>query len=152
MYNLEYNLLKKVHGDKTINPVVLNDLLKNYSTYNEKLNFEPFLDDSQFKYLFSSIYSVLGYRLNDAEFSFVSDHFIKLLLADQADGENIDINWIIEHLWYFCMGSSNKPLIAKYKNDIPFIQEKLIKEYKVSESYKEKFRRKVYTKYMTDVE
>lgn len=43
---------------------------------------------------------------------------------------------------------SNDVLLETYKDCIMFIQEKLIKEFNVEESTKDKIGRKIYTKFM----
>ena len=151
MNDITFALYKKLDGDLELRPLLMDRILKNISVYNDELKLKPFLNDLQFIILFNSIYSVLGHKINAADYVDICDNFIKLLIADQLDGEHIDIKWIINHIYYLCLGNVDQKIVSKYRDDIIFVQEKLIDEYDIRENFGEKVGRKIYTKYMSKV-
>ena len=73
-------------------------------------------------------------------------HYLKLIIADAKDGENVDLDWFINHVWYLCLGVEKKTNVKQYNDCIFFVQQKLIKEFNIKESRKEKVRRRIITK------
>ena len=67
-------------------------------------------------------------------------------MADALDGNIVNVEWFIEHIWYLCIGISNEIDKNKYKDCIPFIQSQLIKQFCIEEKIKEKISRKIYTR------
>ena len=67
-------------------------------------------------------------------------------MADAKDGENVDIVWLINHIWYLSVGISRIIDHLKYKDCIQFIQKTLIKKFNIDENIKEKVSRKIYTR------
>ena len=59
-------------------------------------------------------------------------------MADAKDGENVDIVWLINHIWYLSVGISRIIDPLMYKDCIQFIQKTLIKKFNIDENIKEK--------------
>ena len=150
MNTLIYTLLEKINKNKEFDKAdvyieSLYDFYFNSSPYKEyKLD----MTKGQFKSLLTSIYDVLKYKLNKQEFKEVTNHYVKLLVADVVDGNNVDLAWSINHIYYLTVGLNNEKLTEKYKDSVMFIQDKLIKDFSIEEKLNEKINRKIYTGFM----
>lgn len=99
--------------------------------------------------MFNTIYEILRLRIDNKDFEIVSKHYLKLLMADAKDGNNVDLIWFINHLWYLYVGIENEINAKTYNDCIPFIQQSLIRQFNIEENIKEKVSRKIYTRFLT---
>ena len=137
-----YNLLKKVNKEKVLEDNYLDDLYKYYTNYIEEKNI--YISDNDFKKFFSIIYDVLSLRTNFEEFDITCKCYLNYIIADSLNNEIVDLNWFINNIWYLSINSNNL-----YNDSILFIQNKLIKEFKINETAKDKIKRKIRTKALT---
>lgn len=147
MNNLIYVLLEKINKNKEFDKIDLyiESLYDFYINPNSNKEYKIDMTKGQFKTLINSIYDVLKYKIDKQEFRLVSTHYIKLLVVDAIVGNNVDINWAINHIHYLTVGRGNEMNTEKYKDCIMFIQDKLIKDFSIQENLKEKVNRKIYT-------
>ncbi len=73
----------------------------------------------------------------------------KIKIIEKGTRHFVDTNWCIKYIWYLCAGTDNTS--QKYKDCISFIQQRLIKEFNIKETVKEKVKRKIYTSYMSNI-
>lgn len=79
----------------------------------------------------------------------VLNHYLGLLECDAMAGSLVDEVWAIDHIWY-CATADFKSLDSKkYGDCLPLVQEKLIKELQVEESFSDKVKRKINTKLLS---
>lgn len=148
MNSLVYDLLNKICPKIELNSMYLDNLYNLYQFDSDKFNYQIYINKEDFKKIFSIVYDVLRFKVSDDEFLEVSDHCTKLLIADARDRKCVDSKWIIDHIWYLSVGLHNSIDTSRYKDCIPFIQQMLIREFSIEESLKDKFSRKVFTKFM----
>jgi len=150
MNNLVYNLLNKRYPKVELDDKYIDNLYSLYQSYSDKFGYEIYINKEDFKKIFKIAYDVLRFKVNFEDFLIIGDHCTRLLIADAQDKEYVDSKWMIDHIWYLSTGLSNYIDTNKYKDCIPFIQELLVKEFNVEENLKDKFSRKVFTKFMTN--
>jgi len=148
MNNLVYNLLSKKYPKVKLDDKYLDDLYSFYQSYSDKSGYEIYISKEDFKKIFEIVYDVLRFKVTNEEFLIIGDHCTKLLIADAQEGEYVDSKWIIDHIWYLSVGLQNSIDINRYKYCISFIQQKLVCEFNIEENLKEKFSRKVFTKFI----
>jgi len=85
------------------------------------LNYNIEVTKENFQEVFNTIYGILRLRIDDKDFEVVSDHYLKLLMADARDGNHVDIHRFINHVWYLSVGIPNEIDTKKYRDCIPFI-------------------------------
>jgi len=137
-----------MHDVQALDQDYQESLFQFYEYGSHMLNYNIEITKDDFQEVFNTIYGILRLRIDDKDFEKVSEHYLKLLMSDARDGNNVDINWFINHVWYLCVGISNKIETKKYRDCIPFIQQSLIKKFSIEENIKEKVSRKVYTSFM----
>lgn len=108
--------------------------------YNININKENFIE------IFNTIFDVLKLKIDNATYKIISEHYLNLLMVDANEGENVDIIYAINYLWYLGIGVSQDIDTKEYRDLIPIIQQQLIHKFQIKESIKEKVRRKIYTK------
>ena len=126
----------------------LNDLYLQYERESELLHFKLEINQEEFQEMFNIIYKTLSLKINEKEIKLVCTHYLRLLFADAKQGEIVDKNWAIEHIWYLYVGILKKELTNKYKDSILLIQESLVETFLISENTPQKFIRKIRTKNM----
>lgn len=145
MNSLTYKILK---NEKEIDNEFLELLYLYYINGNEILKCDTHINKEDFKSIFIIIYNILNLKIKESELKKICSHYIKLIIADINDGNNVDLKWFINHIWYLCFNLKDELNIKTYNYCIPFIQQKLIKHFKIKENIKEKINRKIYTKQM----
>lgn len=148
MNYLTYNILNKINKTEELDNIHIEDLYDFYIKPQPYKEYKINISKEDFEKLISSIYDVLRFYINSQEFREVTTHYVKLLVADAMDGNKVDINWAINHIYYLTVGLSNKLKTDKYKDSIIFIQDKLMKEFSIQETLKEKINRKIYTTFI----
>ena len=148
MNRVSYYFLNKMYDVQVLDQDFQEHLYQFYEYGSHMLNYNIEIDKEDFREVFNTIYGILRLRIDDKDFEKVSEHYLKLLMADARDGNNVDINWFINHVWYLCVGISNEIETKKYRDCIPFIQHSLIKKFNIEENIKEKASRKIYTSFM----
>ena len=146
MNNIIYSMLDKVNKQRIIDKLYLKDLYEYYEEASVLFKFDKNINKDDFEKIFSTVYEVLTLRLNYEECELLIGHYLKLIIADAKDGENVDLDCFINHVWYLCLGVAKKTNIKQYNDCIFFVQQKLIKEFNIKESRKEKVRRRIITK------
>ena len=144
MNTLQYYLLNKNHEKEVLDELYLNDFYKYFEKGSNIFNFEIKVSDSDFKSFFSIIYDVLRFRLDLSQFSEVAKDYLRLIIYDSFVGENVDIKWLINHIWYLSYCSNNIDF-SDYTDCIGYIQNRLVKEFDIQENLKQKVNRKVST-------
>ena len=148
MNRVSYYFLNKMHDVQILDQDYQEHLYQFYEYGSHMLNYNIEITKEDFQKVFNTIYGILRLRIDDKDFEKVSEHYLKLLTADARDGNNVDINWFINHVWYLCIGISDEIETEKYRDCIPFLQQGLIKKFNIEENLKEKARRKIYTRLM----
>ena len=149
MNNVIYTLLDKVNKSRVLDELYLEDLYEYYEYASSDLGFDINITKEDFRKLFSIIYDVLSLKVDEEILERLIAHYLKLIIADAIDGENVDLSWFINHVWYFCVGVEKNVDIKQYNDCILFTQQKLIREFNIKESRKEKVRRKNATRYLS---
>lgn len=148
MNRITYFFLNKLYDCKTLNQKYIEYLYNYYEQESQLLHYSMDISKEDFEDIFKVIYDTLRLRIDEESFSKVCEHYLKLLISDAVDGNIVDTNWFIQHVWYLCVGISNTVDIKEYNDCILFIQENLIKKFNIKESTKEKLSRKIYTKFL----
>ena len=143
MNQLQYRLLSKVVGERKLDGHYLENLWQDYCFYSEQYSFPIFFCKSDFVKIFSTTYDVLGLRISEEESKFVLNHYLGLLEQDAIDGSLVDVSWAIDHIWYCSIGNIESLDAKKYNDCIPFVQDRLMKEFQIMESFTDKVKRKV---------
>ena len=143
MNNLEYKILNKKLNLESSNQEEIDTLYNFYKRGSQILNYDINIKKNEFQSIFEWIYNVLLLRISKEECYIVSEHYLKLLMHDQIDGDWVDARWFIEHLWYLYVGIANEVDGSKYKDCIPFLQTQLMKQFGIEESFSEKISRKL---------
>ena len=151
MNSLIYNLLDKINKPRVIEDAYLKDLYEYYEYASSKLGFDINITKEDFEKLFSIIYDVLMLRVDGETLEQLIAHYLKLIIADAKDGNNVDLSWFINYIWYFCVGVQSISDTKQYRDCILFLQQKLIKEFEIEENKKAKIKRKMVTRYMSNV-
>lgn len=151
MNSLIYNLLDKINKPRVLGEVYLKDLYEYYEYASNNFGFDINITKEDFDKLFSVIYDVLMLRVDEEILEQLIKHYLNLIIADARDGSNVDLYWFINYVWYFCVGVQNITDTKQYKDCIMFLQQKLIKDFGIEESRKVKIKRKIVTKYMSNV-
>ena len=149
MNQVIYYLLNKIHGTQTLDSKFQETLYKCYEYGSQVYNYNIEITKEDFQGVFSSIYDVLRFRIDDEDFRKLSEHYLELLIADARDGDFVDTKWLIDHVWYLYMGMQDEINTEKYRDCILFIQDKLTKKFNIEENLKEKIDRKLYTMFMS---
>lgn len=153
MNNLQYNILlklhNKAHGKRMLSKEYLEELNNDLVKKCKILNCQFALTESDMTAIFETIYDVLKVRLLDEEIDKIIKDYIKLLLADAYDGQTVDQSWIIDHLWYLCMG--NDKIKDKYKDCVTYIQNKLLAIFSIKENTTSKIKRNIVTNFYINV-
>lgn len=144
-----YKLLSKTKEERKLDDSLLENLYQYYDEKSIELNYEKNISKDDFNRIFNTVYDVLRLKINDEEAIDAMANYLSLLIADARDGFNVDINWCIKYIWY--LGAGLKERKQKYKDCIPFIQQKLLKEFSIKETVNEKVKRKVFTSYMANI-
>ena len=121
-----------------------NDCLNRLSDFKNKKITNNVSKEDFYKY-FSIVYNQLKYKISEEEFKDIGKDYLKLIIADHFDECNVDIIWFIKYIWYFT-AITDKKITKKYEKTLPLIQEKLIEEFNVQESFYKRIQRKIYTK------
>lgn len=148
MNKLSYYFLNKMQDVQVLDQDYQDHLYQFYEYGSHMLNYNIQITKEDFQEVFNTIYGILRLRIDHKDFEKVSKHYLTLLMADARDGNTVDINWFIKHVWYLCVGISNGINTKKYRDCIPFVQQSLIKKFNIEENIKEKVSRKIYTKFM----
>ena len=149
MNTVIYKLLSKTNEERNLDDSLLENLYQYYDEKSIDLDYEKNISKDDFNKIFNTVYNVLKLKINDDEIQKAMVNYLKLLIADARDGYYVDINWCIKYIWYLCAGLKERK--QKYKDCIPFIQQKLLKEFSIKETVNEKVKRKVFTSYMTNI-
>ena len=149
MNNLQYNILLKLsdktHGKRALSNENLEQLTSTLEQKCKYLNCHLALEKSDTAILFETIYDVLKVKLSDIEIDEILNGYTNLLLADARDGYLVDKSWIIDHLWYLCMGNIKEK--DKYKDCITYIQNRLLTAFSIKENTTSKIKRNVITNF-----
>ena len=150
MNNLDSELLEK--NDLLI---IDDDYFKNlfisfcYRCEKEKINI--LISQIEFIEIIRTIYEVLKFKINDEFCDNIIKIYLRLIIVDAKEGNTIDINWFIFHLYYLSnnfITTINKEDYIKY---IPFIQDTLIRKFDVKENSFKKLTRSLYTRFMANI-
>ena len=145
MNRFQYYLLDKMYGDRKIDSDYLENLWQRYCFYSEECQFPILLSKDDFSKIFSVTYDVIRLKLNEEESKIVLNGYLSLLSCDAIDGFCVDSSWAIDHLWYTCMGAIPDVDTKKFKDCIPFAQEKLVNCFGIEENLGGKLKRKIST-------
>ena len=147
MNKLQYYLFCKHHGKEVLEESYMEELYSYFMKLDSDLR-NITLSKNDFFDIITCIYDVLRFNLNDEEFHRVILRYIQLIMADIVDGNVVDVKWFINHVWYM---STNQVDGFDYQDSILFIQNKLVKQFDIRESFKEKVYRKTSTAYLTNL-
>ena len=147
MNALIYNLLNKTNEYRILDDECLDKLYEYYLDASEKLKFDIHIVKDDFNLIISTIYDVLRFKITDDEFLMCVEYYLTLLVADAHDNNVVDNIWAINHLWYLCI--SNDLPYEKYNDCIIFIQNKLLKELDIHETFSKKISRRIYVSLFT---
>ena len=153
MNDLQYTLLlklsTKVHGNRNISKEYLDELNSDIAQKCKSLNCKMSTTESNMNLIFKTIYDVLKVKLSDYEIEHILKNYINLLLADACDDSIVDESWIIDHLWYLCIGNSK--IKDKYKDCITYIQTKLMTTFSMKENINSKVKRNIVTNFYINI-
>ena len=116
---VNYNLLKLINKEKTLENNYLDQLLNFYTNNINKESIH--ISKQDFKKFFNIIYDVLSLRISDDNFDILCKKYLTYLIADSLDGYIVDLNWFINNIWYLTVSKINTN-INSYNDCILFIQ------------------------------
>lgn len=97
MNKVSYYFLNKMINARDLDPKYLEDLYEYYEFGSQELNYDINIEREEFQDIFRIIFDILKFDLSDNDFETVANHYLKLLMADARDGNNVDIKWFIDH-------------------------------------------------------
>lgn len=150
MNDYEYSLLSLLDkkAKREIDTNIIEELKASYFEKSRILKCQNSLSEEDFNLIISTIFNILKLSLTDEEIKKACEEYLTLLLADGVDDITIDVNWAINHLFYLCV-IADKKTKEKVKDYITYLQNKLIKIYKIKETSREKMKRKIYAGFIT---
>lgn len=101
----------------------------------------------EFKQLIVELYDILKLKMSTEDFYKVTEHYVVSLLADGVANKKITLSWCLDQIWYLTT-YYDKKVTEKYREDIPFIQNRLYKKFKIQEKFTEKTKRRIRTQLM----
>lgn len=146
MNEFSYKFLNKVSEPRELGGDFVDKMYNFYDSSSRLFNCDVNLSRDEFEKIFVVTYDVLGLKIGKEKFERVSTNYLLLLIADAKDGIKVDSRWCIDHMWYFCAGS--RKFLGGSEECIPFIQDRLVKEFQVKERFNEEIKRKVFTNFM----
>ncbi|MBR1413805.1 MAG: hypothetical protein IJ574_03960 [Bacilli bacterium] len=151
MNDVIYKLLNKTNGYKELSEDNFNELYNYFNMYINRLkelniSSDHNISDEELYKIFRKSYDVLRFRVSDSEFKKICENYITLLVADIYDGFNVNLEWAVQHLYYLVVGLSNSNIdTERYSDCIVYIQDKLMNEFTIQETWKKKLARRFYT-------
>ena len=147
MDNASYKFLKyldiKVNGKEKDFTSYINDLYNIYTKSLNRFNHSFIISKNQFYKIFYTIFDVLNLRNIDLDvIKNQCEMYLYNVIADSICGE-INLKWFIDKMWYLSIGIEGN--INAFRDTIPFIQDKLLKELEIDDKLTEKLNRKIYT-------
>lgn len=137
---LSYYLLNRSSSNlSTLNQDYVERLYQYYVNEGQVLNYNININKENFIEIFNTIFDVLKLKIDNATYKIISEHYLNLLMVDANEGENVDIIYAINYLWYLGIGVSQDIDTKEYRDLIPIIQQQLIHKFQIKESIKEKF-------------
>ena len=137
---LSYYLLNRTSSNlSTLNQDYVERLYQYYVNEGQVLNYNININKENFIEIFNTIFDVLKLKIDNATYKIISEHYLNLLMVDANEGENVDIIYAINYLWYLGIGVSQDIDTKEYRDLIPIIQQQLIHKFQIKESIKEKF-------------
>lgn len=137
MNKASFYLLSRKSNIDDIDQRFLDDLYEFYEGTSQCFDCEINIDKEDFQEILRTIYNVLKVKASKKEINLAIDSYLKHLIYDSIDGQVVDTDWFIKHVWYLCYGDKNE-FYKKYKSCINFIQHDLIEKFDVKENFKEK--------------
>ena len=147
MNNTSYRVLKyldkKKDGKERDFSTYVDELYKKYIKSVEMLNSNFVISKQEFYKIFYTIFDVLSLRgVTIDSINYQCEMYLYNIIGDSIQ-DNVDLKWFIDKMWYLSVGSRGD--INKYRDSIPFIQRKLLKELNINDTMSEKIDRKIYT-------
>ena len=158
MNGLQYKIMNSMYqksGKVELDLERLNDEFFEYLDKFSKYFTGPNFSKDEFLIVIMGVYNVLKLKIDDDMFLERLDTYVRLLLADVIDRHYVDVKWCVDKLFYFVLAKGNSlevnKVTGKIKNDILYIQNMLYKEFSIKEYPYDRFSRKIYTRYMTNL-
>ena len=150
---LQYTLLNKLNK-KENNYLFIDELSNNYIELLNKIfkksgvYYKPQISKDDIICIYENAYNVLRFRLSKEEFIIICDNYINNIVCDQLSGNNIDFEWLINHIYYFIFKLNNKSIVEKSYDSILLIQDIIVKQSDIQDNLKSYLDRRIYTKSM----
>lgn len=150
MNSISYKLLNKLKYIELINEDDLELLYqqylanKNYIENQEGLEIEMELSKQDFLKMFQIIYDVLKFYISKQEFMDISNYYLCMLMI--KDREKVDLYWCIYHIYYLASAGRFFTKYDRYEDCLPFLQQRLMKQFNIKEKVTDKMKRKTFTK------
>ena len=147
MNNTSYKVLKyldrKGNGEERDFSTYIDELYKKYIKSVEIFDINSPISKEEFYKIFYTIFDVLSLRGATIDnINHQCEMYLYNIVYDSIQ-DNVDLKWFIDKMWYLSVGSRDD--INKYRDSIPFIQKKLLKELNINDTMSEKIDRKIYT-------
>ena len=147
MNNTSYKVLKyldrKGNGEEGDFSTYIDELYKKYIKSVEIFDINSAISKEEFYKIFYTIFDVLSLRGATIDnINHQCEMYLYNIVYDSIQ-DNVDLKWFIDKMWYLSVGSRDD--INKYRDSIPFIQKKLLKELNINDTMSEKIDRKIYT-------
>ena len=144
------NCILNKYSSKKLNDSTLDYLYEYYKECLKRLSkfknkkVDDNVSKEDFYKFFLIVYDKLKNKISEREFKDISKDYLKLIIADYFDEYDVDINWFIKYIWYLTAITKEK-ISRKYEKALPLIQEQLIEEFNIQNSFNKKVKRKIYT-------
>lgn len=150
MNNTSYRVLKylakKEDGKERDFSTYVDELYNKYIKSVEMLNTNFVISKEEFYKIFNTIFDVLSLRgVNIDNINYQCEMYLYNIIGDSIQ-DNVDLKWFIDKMWYLSVASRDD--VNKYRDSIPFIQKRLLKELNINDTISEKIDRKIYTMIM----
>jgi hypothetical protein len=147
MNNTSYKVLKyldrKGNGEERDFSTYIDELYKKYIKSVEIFDINSAISKEEFYKIFYTIFDVLSLRGATIDnINHQCEMYLYNIVYDSIQ-DNVNLKWFIDKMWYLSVGSRDD--INKYRDSIPFIQKRLLKELNINDTMSEKIDRKIYT-------
>ena len=105
-----------------------NDLYLYFCEGSNFFGYNVDISKSDFVRIISLVYEVLVTKIGKKSTCEVVDGYVSLMVADARDGETVDFNWLISHVWYLNMNIPKNVSGTLYSNAILCVQQVLLDE------------------------
>lgn len=134
------NSAKVVEKDILVRNNFLDSLFLCYSDGSDFFGYTISISKCDFERIFLVIYDVLSDYIGVDLAKVILQKFVSLLVSDARDGEIVDSNWIINHIWYLNTFVLDENSLSQYNSAVAVVRQRLV-DIEVNEPQKTFFKK-----------